>query len=604
VAEQSLYRRHRPLSFDQVVGQEHVVRTLRNAIERDRVHHAYLFVGSRGTGKTSMAKILARSLNCVQGPTVTPCGECEPCRSIAAGTSLDVIEMDAASNRSVDDIRDLRERVGYAPAAGGWKVYILDEAHMLTREAWNAFLKTLEEPPPNTVFVLATTEAHKVMPTIVDRCQRFDFGRPAPENIAEVLNRVAAAEGITIDAVAVGAVARAANGSFRDGLGTLDQLVAYSGTEIATEDVLTILGLADFDLLFAAADAIAAGDGKGVLMVVADLARSGRDPSRFAADLVAHLRQLLVIGTIGEIPDHFFVAEGQAGQLSDQASQLGEVALLRAIDELSSAIAAVREGDDARMTIELALLRAARPEIDPSQAALAQRLERLESAAQAGPTPPPGPSSPPAPTATVSSQGASPEAEDEDEDGPATANPVEAIAQGAVATAEQVLTRADEVRTEVGGRVEATAQAAGEAIDLERLAGLWPAIVDQVKQSGSEFLSAAFVAARPLAVDSERSTVEIGFPPSAAFNKRKAESKENRERFSEAVRTVVGTRLSPSYVLLEDESEPAEIADAVVEKPVDERELVNRIKAEFDAEELIEHPAEPENPNNAEEAEG
>ena len=582
------------------------MRTLRNAIERDRVHHAYLFVGSRGTGKTSMAKILARSLNCVQGPTVTPCGECEPCRSIAAGTSLDVIEMDAASNRSVDDIRDLRERVGYAPAAGGWKVYILDEAHMLTREAWNAFLKTLEEPPPNTVFVLATTEAHKVMPTIVDRCQRFDFGRPAPENIAEVLNRVATAEGITIDAAAVGAVARAANGSFRDGLGTLDQLVAYSGTEIATEDVLTILGLADFDLLFAAADAISAGDGKGVLTVVADLARSGRDPSRFAADLVAHLRQLLVIGTIGEIPDHFFVAEGQAGRLSDQASQLGEVALLRAIDELSSAIAAVREGDDARMTIELALLRAARPEIDPSQAALAQRLERLESAAQAGPTPPPGPSSPPAPTAAVSSQGASPDAEAEaaDEDGPATANPVEAIAQGAVATAEQVLTRADEVRTEVGSRAEATAQAAGEAIDLERLAGLWPAIVDQVKQSGSEFLSAAFVAARPLAVDSERSTVEIGFPPSAAFNKRKAEGKENRERFSEAVRTVVGTRLSPSYVLLEDESEPVEIADVVVEKPVDERELVDRIKAEFDAEELIEHPAEPENPNNAEEAEG
>jgi DNA polymerase-3 subunit gamma/tau len=161
VSETSLYRRHRPQAFDQVVGQEHVVRTLRNAVERDRVHHAYLFVGSRGTGKTSLAKILARSLNCAQGPTVTPCGECESCRTIAAGTSLDVIEMDAASNRSVDDIRDLRERVGYAPAAGRWKVYILDEAHMLTREAWNAFLKTLEEPPPNTVFVLCTTEAHR-----------------------------------------------------------------------------------------------------------------------------------------------------------------------------------------------------------------------------------------------------------------------------------------------------------------------------------------------------------------------------------------------------------------------------------------------------------
>jgi DNA polymerase-3 subunit gamma/tau len=595
VAETSLYRRHRPQSFDEVVGQEHVVRTLRNALERDRIHHAYLFVGSRGTGKTSMAKILARSLNCVQGPTVTPCGECESCRTIAAGTSMDVIEMDAASNRSVDDIRALRERVGYAPASGRWKVYILDEAHMLTREAWNAFLKTLEEPPPHTVFVLATTEVHKVMPTIVDRCQRFDFGRPTLESIAEVLRRVATAEDITIDDAALGAVGRAANGSFRDALGTLDQLVAYSGTEIATEDVLAVLGIADVDLLFDAADAIAAGDGRAVLELVSGLARSGRDPSRFAADLVAHLRRLLVVGTLGEVPDYLFVPEEQAARLSAQAAALGEVALVRAIDELSGAIAAIREGDDARMTVELALLRAARPEIDPSQAALAQRLERLEGRtgpgpAEATPEPPgkPDPGPDPGPVGPSEGQG---QGQDEGErTGPragSEASPVEAIAQGAVATAKAAV---DEVRTEV----EATAHAAGDALDLERLAGLWPAVIDQVRHSGSEFLAAAFNAARPVAVDPEGSTVEIGFPPSAAFNKRKAEAKENRERFMEALRTIVGTPLRPTYVMLESEPEPDESASRGQPEPADHGELVERFKAEFDAEELIEEPEDPE----------
>jgi DNA polymerase III subunit gamma/tau len=588
-----------------VVGQEPVVRTLRNAIERDRVHHAYLFVGSRGTGKTSMAKILARSLNCAQGPTVTPCGECESCRTIAAGSSLDVIEMDAASNRSVDDIRELRERVGYAPAAGRSKVYILDEAHMLTREAWNAFLKTLEEPPPNTVFVLATTEAHKVMPTIVDRCQRFDFTRPTPEHIAEVLSRAVVAEGIAIDEAGIGAIARAANGSFRDALGTLDQLLAYSGTEIATDDVLTVLGLADTDLLFGAADALAAGDGKAVLALVAELARSGRDPSRFATDLVAHLRRLLVIGTAGEVPDHFFVADEEAARLSEQASRLGQVALVRAIDELSAAIAAVREGDDPRMTVELALLRSARPEIDPSRAALAQRLERIERSLDEGLV-----SAPAEPGRATPEPPAEPAAEGSG-GGPAAASrstPVEAIAQGAVATAEQVRTRvedvrsevetrvedvrrevesrAGEVRGEVETRVESTARAASDALDVERLAGLWPAIVDQVRESGSEFLSHAFQAARPVAVDAQRATVEIGFPSSAAFNKRKAEAKENRERFADAVRAIVGARLSPTYVLLDEESESAEPSP---EPPpdIDEGELINRIKAEFDAEELL-----------------
>ena len=249
------------------------MRTLRNAVERGKVHHAYLFVGSRGTGKTSMAKILAACLNCDRNPThpppnhptIEPCGRCESCVSIARATSLDVIEMDAASNNSVDDIRELRESVAYAPVSGRRKVYILDEAHMLSTAAWNAFLKTLEEPPPNTVFVLATTEANKVPATVVDRCHRFDFHRPTVEQIASVVRRAAAAESIEIPPAAVAALARSATGSFRDALGTLEQLVTYSGPQIALEDVLAVLGVADASLLEATVDAVAAGDAASAL---------------------------------------------------------------------------------------------------------------------------------------------------------------------------------------------------------------------------------------------------------------------------------------------------------------------------------------------------
>jgi DNA polymerase-3 subunit gamma/tau len=538
----SLYRRHRPQSFGEVVGQEHIVRTLSNAVERGRVHHAYLFVGSRGTGKTSMAKILARSLNCVHGPTLTPCGECEPCVTIAAGTSLDVIEMDAASNRSVDDIRELRERVGFAPAAGRWKVYILDEAHMLTKEAWNAFLKTLEEPPPNTVFVLATTEPQKVMATIVDRCQRFDFQRPSLEQIAEVVRRVAAAESIEIEDGAVALIARSATGSFRDALGTLDQLVAFGGDTVTTDEVIEMLGAADAELLFDTTDALASGDARAALEAVERLARSGRDPGQFARDLIAHLRQLLVARATGEVPESFTVTVAQPERLADQAKGIEDAKLVGAIDSLSAAVAAMREGDDPRLTLEVALLKVATPSLDSSREALLRRIESLES--QIGDGGPPAEN--PKPAETVS---------------PAT--PAEPDAPK---------------------RDEPEASVATATVELERVAELWPAVVDHLRDSGSTMLSTLFDAARPLGIDEERSILRVGFPSSAKFNKRKAEAPANIGRMTEAITAIVGARMRPGYELIE-EDEPA--APTAGSGEMSEDEMIDLIKDNFDASEVV-----------------
>jgi len=576
----SLYRRHRPGSFDEVVGQTHVVRTLRNAVEGGKVHHAYLFVGSRGTGKTSMAKILARSLNCERGgPTVTPCGECESCVTIAAGTSVDVIEMDAASNRSVDDVRDLRERVAYAPTGGRWKVYILDEAHMLTKEAWNAFLKTLEEPPPNTVFVLATTESHKVMATIADRCQRFDFQRPSLEQISEVLNRVAAAESIEVEEGAVAMIARSASGSFRDALGTLDQLVAFGGSQVSLKDVLEMLGAADADLLFEAVDAVVAEDPKGVLLGVEKMARSGRDPSQFARDLLAHLRHLLIAQTTGEVPTSFVVTATDTARMQAQAAAIKPANLVRTIDELADALTAVREGDDARLAVEIALLKAARPDLDPDTAGLLRRIERLESggARPAGPVTAGDPPSPP--VAKASSEMVSPtvppagESTQQDDPPPAEEEEAEAAPPAGGDDAEDSPGR-ESPASETG-------PAGQELWSLDEIQRVWPAVLQKLGETAPAVAS-ALEGARPVSFGD--SGLEVGFPPDMKFLKKNVDSPEKRDTVAAAFAAVTGTGLRPTYVLLEGEAPPDTPAPGSEE--IDEDELLERLKSEFDAEEV------------------
>ncbi len=590
------------------------MRTLRNAVTHGKVHHAYLFVGSRGTGKTSMAKILAACLNCERGPTIEPCGVCDSCVSIASATSLDVIEMDAASNNSVDDIRDLRESVVYAPVSGRHKVYILDEAHMLSTQAWNAFLKTLEEPPPNTVFVLATTEAAKVLPTVVDRCHRFDFGRPTVEQLAAVVRRVAGIESISMAPDAVALLARHATGSFRDALGTLEQLVTYAGSTIATEDVLAVLGVADADLLFASLDAIAASDPRAALLAAARLTDTGRDALGFVRDLEAHARDLMIVQTLGEVPAELTLTPERDARLQDQAGRVGAAAVARLLDLLAAAMEATRNGSDARTQLELALVKAASPNVDPSVQALGQRIERLEAALAATSGEPPSaparvesppPRSEPAraelpapPSEPARAESPAPPSEPARAESPAPPSepapgvespappPPAPEAPSPPSQPPPPVPPAAAPEPEPTGNGAAHPAGPPGTLELDSLRAVWPAVIDAVRAENA-LCAALLEDATPVAVDGMQ--VTVAFPPSGDFLRRKANDDGYRQCVAMAVRTITGAKAQIAYVLAE--APPAD--EPLIEVAPTDDEWVARFQSEFDAEEIVPDPDPP-----------
>jgi DNA polymerase-3 subunit gamma/tau len=402
---QVLARKWRPQTFDEMVGQDFISRTLKNAVRTARVAHAFLFTGSRGVGKTSAARILAKCLNCDQGPTPEPCNDCSSCKEITEGRSLDVYEIDGASNTSVDDIRELRENVKYLPRPGKRRVYIIDEVHMLSKSAFNALLKTLEEPPEHVVFIFATTEPHKVPETIQSRCQRFDFRRIPRAKILERLQEMARSEGLEIDDRTMTAVARAADGSMRDAQSLLDQIISYCGSSVSNDAVAEILGIAGREYFFRISEAILGQDPKGCIEALDDVYRSGYDINQFYQDLAEHFRNLLIARLMPDPASVLEMAEGEIQELKKQAEKASPEDLRRLVSILLKAEEDILRSHLPRMGMEITLIKMAHlGRLEPLDKILA-KITAFEETMRGRPAPSRGGS--PGPPTRKARQGAS-----------------------------------------------------------------------------------------------------------------------------------------------------------------------------------------------------
>ena len=510
MAYEVLARKWRPQLFEDVVGQRHVTDTLSNAIKSNRLAHAYLFVGSRGIGKTSIARIFARALNCEKGPTVSPCGKCDSCREIAAGTSLDVLEIDGASNNGVDQVRDLRDSVMYAPAHGKFKIYIIDEVHMLSNAAFNALLKTLEEPPPHVKFFFATTEPDKILTTIISRCQRFDLKRIPVVDIVERLKLVAKTEKVKVSDDALIAVARGAEGGLRDAESALDQLIAFKGDKIEEGDVLSVFGLVSRKGLESLAEGVLKGDLKAIIRLVGEFDSAGKDLNRLVAELVEHFRNILIALNVDDLSEVMEVTASQK-EVIEAHSKLTETAkLLRVMGVLTQAADRLKFALSPKTLLETALIKAGRVATVVSLEDVLKEINALKGGAAAAE--PKKKADRPEPAA-VTEQAKPQDLPDKNLEAPAPA------------------------KTTHGG------------LTVEEVAAKWPEIVEKVGQI-SVAARGSLSDARPVRV--EGNVVVIGFEPDFGHEIDRFKNLRNRKAVEKAVERAVGRSVEVSFEVSSD----------------------------------------------------